>query len=53
LKAQLKMADRAGASFAAILGEQELHDGVVTVRRMDDGTQERVQREELAAWLSR
>jgi histidyl-tRNA synthetase len=53
LKAQLKMADRTGASVAAILGEEELRDGVVTVRRMDDGTQEQVQREELVAWLSR
>ena len=53
LKAQLKMADRAGAFFAAIVGERELQDGVVTVRRMDDGSQERVERTELAAWLSR
>jgi histidyl-tRNA synthetase len=53
LKAQLKMADRTGASVAAIVGEQELRDGVVTVRRMDDGTQEQIEREELAAWLSR
>jgi histidyl-tRNA synthetase len=53
LKAQLKMADRAGAFFAAIVGERELQDGVVTVRKMDDGSQERVERTELAAWLSR
>ncbi|MGH2677451.1 MAG: histidine--tRNA ligase, partial [Actinomycetota bacterium] len=53
LKAQLKMADRTGASVAAIVGEQELRDGVVTVRKMDDGTQEQVRREELVAWLSR
>jgi histidyl-tRNA synthetase len=53
LKAQLKMADRTGASLAAIIGEQELRDGVVTVRRMDDGTQKQVRREELVAWLSR
>jgi histidyl-tRNA synthetase len=53
LKAQLRMADRTGASFAAIVGEQELRDGVVTLRLMHDGTQEQVKREELAAWLSR
>jgi histidyl-tRNA synthetase len=53
LKAQLKMADRTGASVAAIVGEQELRDGVVTVRKMDDGTQEQIEREELVAWLSR
>jgi histidyl-tRNA synthetase len=53
LKAQLKMADRTGASVAAIVGEQELRHGVVTVRKMDDGTQEQIEREELVAWLSR
>ena len=53
LKAQLKMADRSGARFAAILGEQELADGVVTMRRLSDGEQETVQRAEVAAWLSR
>jgi histidyl-tRNA synthetase len=53
LKAQLKMADRAGSFYAAILGEEELRDGVVTVRAMSDGTQERVKRSELVAWLSR
>jgi hypothetical protein len=39
LKAQLKMADRADARTAVIIGEQELADGAVTVRRMDDGRQ--------------
>ena len=42
LKAQLKMADRAGVAYAAILGERELADGVVTLRRMADGEQETV-----------
>jgi histidyl-tRNA synthetase len=53
LKAQLRMADRSGAPFAAILGERELLDGVVTMRRMADGEQERVKVTEAAAWLSR
>jgi histidyl-tRNA synthetase len=53
LKAQLRMADRSRASFAAILGERELGDRVVTMRRLDDGTQETVGRDEVAAWLSR
>jgi histidyl-tRNA synthetase len=53
MKAQLKMADRAGARYAAILGEQEISDGVVTMRRMADGEQERVKRTEVASWLSR
>ena len=42
LKAQLKMADRAGAAFVAIIGEQELANGTVTLRRLVDGVQKSV-----------
>ncbi len=42
LRAQLKMADRSGATYAAIVGERELASGVVTVRRLADGAQEAV-----------
>ena len=52
LKAQLKMADRADARTAVIIGEQELAAGTVTVRRMDDGHQTAVPLGELAATLS-
>ena len=37
LKAQLKMADRAGAAYAAIVGARELEAGIVTLRRLEDG----------------
>jgi len=37
MRAQFKQADRAGASYAAILGEDELARGVCTVRDMDSG----------------
>ena len=39
LKAQLKMADRAGAAFVAIIGEREVAEGTVTLRRLSDGEQ--------------
>jgi histidyl-tRNA synthetase len=52
LKAQLKMADRAGAVFAVIVGERELEAGVVTLRRLADGTQEAVAADGLVARLS-
>ena len=52
LKAQLKMADRAGARTAVIIGDQELATGAVTVRRMDDGHQRAVALSGLAAALS-
>jgi histidyl-tRNA synthetase len=42
LKAQLKMADRAEATYAAIVGERELESGVVTLRRLADGQQHEV-----------
>lgn len=53
MKAQLKQADRAGADFAAILGERELADGAVTLRRLRDGIQKTVPRSDVGNWLTR
>jgi histidyl-tRNA synthetase len=53
LKAQLKMADRAGAGFVAIIGERELADGTVTLRRLVDGIQKVVPLADVVGWLSR
>jgi histidyl-tRNA synthetase len=53
LKAQLKQADRAGADFAAIVGERELADGVITLRRLSDGLQKTVPGSDVARWLTR
>ena len=53
LKAQLKMADRAGAAYAAIVGERELQAGTVTLRRLEDGHQEDVAVEALVTRLQR
>jgi histidyl-tRNA synthetase len=52
LKAQLKMADRSGAVYAAIVGDRELESGVVTLRRLADGAQEEVEAEAVAARLA-
>ncbi len=51
LKGQLRDANRAGARFALILGDDEVNAGVVTVRDMGTGKQEQVRREELFGWL--
>jgi len=51
LKAQLKMADRSGAAYAAILGERELRDGAVTLRRLADGEQDTVPLDDVVARL--
>ena len=53
LKAQLKMADRAGAAFAAIVGERELGGGTVTLRRLVDGVQKSVPLDDVAEWLAK
>jgi histidyl-tRNA synthetase len=52
LKAQLKLAARAGARYAAILGERELEAGVVTLRRLADGTQAEVALGDVVNWLA-
>jgi histidyl-tRNA synthetase len=49
MKAQLKLADRAGARFAAILGEDELAAGIVSMRRLTDGDQASVARDAVVA----
>lgn len=53
LKAQLRMADRADAAFAVILGEQELADGTATLRRLSDGVQKTMASGDVAGWLMR
>jgi histidyl-tRNA synthetase len=53
LKAQLRQADRTGATFAAILGERELAEGVVTLRRLGDGVQKVVAASEAVPWVTR
>ena len=53
MKAQFKMADRADAAFVAILGDQELADGTVTLRRLVDGVQKSVPAADVVRWLTR
>ncbi len=53
MKAQMKMADRAGAMFVAIVGERELADASVTLRRLADGLQKTVPAGEAVRWLTR
>jgi histidyl-tRNA synthetase len=39
LKAQLRMANRAGANYTVIVGEREMEAGTITLRRMHDGVE--------------
>ncbi len=52
LGAQLRMADRAGARFAVIVGEREAAAGTVTVRRLEDGRQEEFGLDQAIAWIT-
>ena len=52
MKAQMKAADKSGARFALVLGDDELAAGTVAVRDLAASEQEAVPRERLAAWLA-
>jgi len=52
MKAQLKMADKGEARFAAIIGADELAAGTVSLRRLTDGVQETVALSEVAAHVA-
>ncbi|WP_150266560.1 histidine--tRNA ligase [Paenibacillus tepidiphilus] len=52
MKAQMKSADRLSARYTAILGDDELQNGVITVKAMATGEQRTVKLEELAQALA-
>ena len=51
LKAQLRMADRAGATFAVIIGEKEAAAETVKLRRLADGHEEEFGLDEAIVWI--
>jgi histidyl-tRNA synthetase len=51
VKAQMKVADRAQAAFAVILGRQEAEQDMVLVRDLGRGAETRVHRAQIAGWL--
>lgn len=51
-KAQLRAADVSGCRYAAIIGDEELASGAVTLRDMETKTQEMVARGDIVARLS-
>jgi histidyl-tRNA synthetase len=53
MKAQMKMADRAEATFVAIIGERELAKGAITLKRLVDGIQKTVPAGDAVGWLTR
>lgn len=51
MKAQMKAADRQGAKWVLVLGEQELADNAAAVKNMETGTQEKVPFHDLVNYL--
>jgi histidyl-tRNA synthetase len=52
LKAQLRMADRAGSRFAVLIGEREAAAGEATVRTLEDGSQQTVPLTDVPQWIA-
>ncbi|MGN0817351.1 MAG: histidine--tRNA ligase [Candidatus Coproplasma sp.] len=42
VKSQFKYADKIGARFVAVIGESEMQEGAVNIKKMSDGTQVKV-----------
>ncbi len=51
LKAQMKQADRLGVAYVAILGEDEVKGGNITLKSMKEGWQKSIARTELPAFV--
>ncbi|MBD3609962.1 MAG: histidine--tRNA ligase [Gammaproteobacteria bacterium] len=51
-KSQMKKADKSGARFAMILGEDELNSGTVALKDMQQGEQQHYEQSQLAEHLS-
>ncbi len=48
LKGQMKYANKLGAAYTAVIGEDEVKSGEITLKDMESGEQKKVKREELA-----
>ena len=53
VRSALKRADRAGADWIVLIGEEELAAGTATVRNLERGSQETLPRGEVATYLRR
>lgn len=53
VKAQFKYADKLGAEYVAVIGENELLSGEVNLKKMSDGTQSAVKFENIYAYLTK
>ena len=53
LKAQFKYADKIGAEYVAVIGENELVSGVVNLKKMSDGSETSVKINDIYTYLEK
>ncbi|MEI8349775.1 MAG: histidine--tRNA ligase [Candidatus Omnitrophota bacterium] len=53
LKAQLRTAERKGAQFVIIMGEEEWKEGAVMIKNMAQSTQEKIKKQDILSFLKR
>lgn len=53
VKAQMKYADRSGAKFVVVIGDEELDNGVVNVKNMTDGSTEQCALDKLTEYFAK
>lgn len=51
MKAQFKAADRLGAKYAIILGEDELQENIVLIKDLESGEQQKVELDKVSQWI--
>ena len=51
IKAQFKYADKIGAKYVAVIGGNELTEGVMNVKNMADGTSEQIAFDSVLAYF--
>ena len=51
LKGAMKGANRAGAKFALVLGDQELESGTVAIKNLEDGSQESIALDQVVGYI--
>ena len=52
MKKQMNYANRKNIQYVALVGESEIADGVVTLKNMESGEQQKINAESLASWFA-
>jgi histidyl-tRNA synthetase len=52
VKAQMKFADKIGAEYVMVIGDEEVATGFYKLKKMSDGSETAVNKEEFTQWLN-